>query len=72
MAIYDISHPHDLRIALHKPTMTTEEIDELLADAAADEGIKRKLLEDVRPQGYLLGAAAEEYWRGRFESERRE
>jgi hypothetical protein len=49
---YDISTPHDLRVVLGKPHMTTEEIDSFVADADADPAVKLRLLEDVEPQGY--------------------
>jgi len=52
MTVYDLSHPHDLRIALNKPTINTEEIDTVLADPDADQEVKRRLLADVEPQGY--------------------
>ncbi|HEX4484150.1 MAG TPA: hypothetical protein VH081_10220 [Solirubrobacteraceae bacterium] len=50
--IYDISHPHDLRVVLSKPSITTEEIDAFIADVDADPAVKLRLLEDVEPQGY--------------------
>ena len=50
--IYDITHPHDLRVALGKPSITTDEVDSFLADADADPAVKLRLLEDVEPQGY--------------------
>jgi hypothetical protein len=50
--IYDITHPHDLRVVLNKPSITTEEVDAFIADAHADPAIKLRLLEDVEPQGY--------------------
>jgi hypothetical protein len=49
---YDISAPHDLRVVLGKPHMTTEEIDAFIADAEASPAVKLRLLEDVEPQGY--------------------
>jgi hypothetical protein len=52
MTIYDISAPHDLRVVLNKPAMTTDEIDAFLADPDADPDVKRLLLLDVQPQGY--------------------
>jgi hypothetical protein len=52
MSIYDISHPHDLRIVLNKPSINTEEVDAFLADVHADPEVKRRLLADVQPQGY--------------------
>lgn len=52
MSIYDISHPHDLRVVLNKPSINTDEIDAFLADAQADPEVKRRLLADVQPQGY--------------------
>ena len=50
--IYDITAPHDLRIVLSKPSITTEEIDAFIADVDADPAVKLRLLEDVEPQGY--------------------
>jgi hypothetical protein len=52
MTVYDISNPHDLRVVLGKPSITTEEVDSLIADADADPAVKLRLLEDVEPQGY--------------------
>ena len=52
MTVYDISAPHDLRVALGKPSITTEEVDSFIADAEADPAVKLTLLEDVEPQGY--------------------
>jgi hypothetical protein len=52
MTVYDISNPHDLRVVLGKPSITTEEIDSLIADADADPAVKLRVLEDVEPQGY--------------------
>jgi hypothetical protein len=49
---FDISSPHDLRVALNKPTITTEEIDAILADSESDSELKEQLLLDVVPQGY--------------------
>jgi hypothetical protein len=49
---FDISAPHDLRIALNKPTIATEEIDAILADREVDSELKEQLLQDVLPQGY--------------------
>jgi hypothetical protein len=49
---YDITTPHDLRGVLGKESMTTEEIDSLIADGDADPAVKLRLLEDVEPQGY--------------------
>jgi hypothetical protein len=49
---FDISAPHDLRTALNKPTIATEEIDAILADPEFDSGLKEQLLQDVVPQGY--------------------
>jgi hypothetical protein len=50
--IYDISSPYDLRDALHKFSISTEEIETLLADPSADPEIKRRLLQDLAQQGY--------------------
>jgi hypothetical protein len=50
--IYDISNPHDLRIVLGKPSITTEEVDAFIADVDADPAVRLRLLEDVEPQGY--------------------
>lgn len=50
--IYDITTPHDLRVVLGKPSITTEEVDSFIADADADPAVKLRLLEDVEPQGY--------------------
>jgi hypothetical protein len=50
--IYDITTPHDLRGVLGKESITTEEIDSLIADVDADPAVKLRLLEDVEPQGY--------------------
>ncbi len=50
--IYYISHPHDLRVVLNRPTISTEEVDSFLADVDADPAVKLRLLEDVEPQGY--------------------
>jgi hypothetical protein len=50
--IYDITHPHDLRGVLNKPSITTEEVDAFIADADADPAVKLRLLEDVELQGY--------------------
>jgi hypothetical protein len=52
VTVYDISAPHDLRVALKKPVINTAEIDSMLADPDADEAVKRQLLADVEPQGY--------------------
>jgi hypothetical protein len=52
MTIYDISQPHDLRVSLNKPTMTTDEIDKALDDPGLDEDLKSQLRADVEPQGY--------------------
>ncbi len=52
MPVYDISQPHDLRVVLGKPSITTEEVDFFIADAEADPAVKLRLLEDVEPQGY--------------------
>ena len=52
MTIYDISYPHDLRVPMGKPSMTTEELDAFLADPGADDDMKRHLLLDVQQQGY--------------------
>jgi hypothetical protein len=49
---FDISAPHDLRTALNKPTIATEEIDAILADPDFDSELKEQLLLDVVPQGY--------------------
>jgi hypothetical protein len=49
---FDISAPHDLRIALDRPTINTEEIDAILADQEVDPQLKEHLLLDVAPQGY--------------------
>jgi hypothetical protein len=49
---YDITTPHDLRVVLGKPSITTEEVDSFIADADADPAVKLRLLEDVEPQGY--------------------
>ncbi len=46
--IYDISHPHDLRVPMGKPLMNTEEIDAYLANPDADPDMKRVLLLDVQ------------------------
>jgi DNA-binding MarR family transcriptional regulator len=59
MTIYDISQPHDLRVRLNKPSMTTDEIDAALGDPAVDEELKRQLRADVEPQGYRLREASE-------------
>lgn len=56
--IFDISHPHDLRLQLDKPSLTAEEIDVFLDDADADSGLKEGLLADVEPQGYQRREAA--------------
>jgi hypothetical protein len=50
--IYDISHPHDLRNVLKKISISTEEIDALLADTDTDTEIKHRLLVDLKQQGY--------------------
>jgi hypothetical protein len=50
--IYDVTTPHDLRDVLGKESLTTEEIDSLIADVDADPAVKLRLLEDVEPQGY--------------------
>jgi len=50
--IYDISHPYDLRVALGKPTMTTDEIDRFLGDPEGDPEVRRQLLVDAQGQGY--------------------
>ena len=50
--IFDITNPHDLRVALGKSSITTEEVDALLADVDADPAVKLRLLEDVESQGY--------------------
>jgi hypothetical protein len=50
--IYDITTPHDLRVVLGKPRITTEEVDSFIADPDADPAVKLRLLEDVEPQGY--------------------
>jgi hypothetical protein len=50
--LYDISHPHDLRVTLGKPSISTTEIDQLLDDPAADHQVQRQLLADVEVQGY--------------------
>jgi hypothetical protein len=50
--LYDISHPHDLRVTLGKPSISTAEIDQFLEDSAADPEVKRQLLADVEAQGY--------------------
>jgi hypothetical protein len=50
--LYDISHPHDLRITLGKPSISTTEIDQFLDDPAADPQVQRQLLADVEAQGY--------------------
>ena len=50
--VFDISAPHDLRTALKKPTITTEEIDAILADPDSDSRLREQLLQDVLPQGY--------------------
>jgi hypothetical protein len=49
---FDISAPHDLRVALNKATIATEEIDAILADPDFDSQLKEQLLQDVEPQGY--------------------
>jgi hypothetical protein len=49
--LYDISHPHDLRVTLGKPSISTAEIDQFLADSAADPEVKRKLLAEHRSAG---------------------
>jgi hypothetical protein len=49
---FDISAPYDLRMALNKPTIATEEIDAILADPEFDPKLKEQLLLDVVPQGY--------------------
>jgi hypothetical protein len=50
--LYDISHPHDLRVTLGKPSISTTEIDQFLGDPAADPQVQRQLLADVEAQGY--------------------
>jgi hypothetical protein len=50
--IFDISAPHDLRVVLNKPSITTEEVEAFIADPEADPAVKLRLLEDVEPQGY--------------------
>jgi hypothetical protein len=50
--LYDISHPHDLRVTLGKPSISTTEIDQFLDDPAADPQVQRQLLADVEGQGY--------------------
>jgi len=50
--IFDISYPHDLRVQIDQPSITTEEIDALLADPSVGNGLKETLLADVEPQGY--------------------
>ena len=50
--LYDVSHPHDLRVALGKPRMTTAEIDAFLDDPDSDPELKRRLLIDAQAQGY--------------------
>jgi hypothetical protein len=50
--LYDISHPHDLRVTLGKPSISTTEIDRFLDDPAADPQVQRQLLADVEAQGY--------------------
>jgi hypothetical protein len=52
MTIYDISYPHDLRVPMGKPSMTTEEVDAYFADPGADDDMKRLLLLDVQRRGY--------------------
>jgi hypothetical protein len=49
---FDISAPYDLRTALDKPTIATEEIDAIMADPDFDPQLKEQLLLDVVPQGY--------------------
>jgi len=49
---FDISAPYDLRVALNKSTIATEEIDAILADPEFDPQVKEQLLQDVVPQGY--------------------
>lgn len=50
--ILDISHPHDLRMALNKPAVTAAEVDAMLAGPNMDGTLKAQLLDDVEPQGY--------------------
>jgi hypothetical protein len=50
--ILDISHPHDLRMVLNKPAVTTAEVDAMVADPNMDDSLKAQLLDDVEPQGY--------------------
>jgi hypothetical protein len=50
--LYDISHPHDLRVTLGKPSISTAEIDQFLEDSGSDPEVKRQLLADVEVQGY--------------------
>lgn len=52
MTIYDISYPHDLRVPMGKPSMTTEELDAYFGDPGVDDDMKRLLLLDVQHQGY--------------------
>jgi hypothetical protein len=49
---FDISAPHDLRGALNRQAIATEEIDAILADPEFDPDLKDQLLQDVVPQGY--------------------
>lgn len=50
--IYDISSPHDLRDVLKKISISTEEIESLLADPHADPEVKYRLVVDLKQQGY--------------------
>ena len=50
--ILDILAPHDLRFVLNKPSITTAEVDAVLADSEVDEWLKAQLVADVEPQGY--------------------
>jgi hypothetical protein len=55
---YDMLSAHDLKSAMgNRPGMTTDELDEYFSDPAADPDVKRLLLLDVQPQGYVLATA---------------
>jgi len=58
MTVYDISAPHDLRVPMGKPLMTTEELDAYFANSDADPDIARILLHDVERQGYVVAKIA--------------
>ena len=51
-AVYDISYPYDLRRALNKPSITADEVEAVVADPDVDQEVKRRLLADLKPQGY--------------------